>query len=91
MRQAGTWAPLPQCLHLDTPLPEPQNTKKLYGTKDNCVHVKLGQILDKRYQEARKTQLPLLTSQEQNQEVGRKSRVLCMPPAHHTILGGQTT
>ena len=46
--QTGTWDPLLQCLHLDTPLLEQQDTKKLYGTKNNCVHVQLGQILDKR-------------------------------------------
>ena len=55
MRQAGTWDPLLgpetfaavlQCLHLDTPLVKQQNTKKLYGTKNNYVHAQLGQILD---------------------------------------------
>ena len=35
MRQAGTWDPLLQCLHLDTPLLKQENTKKLYGTKNN--------------------------------------------------------
>ena len=29
LRQAGTWDPLLQCLHLDTPLLEPQDTKML--------------------------------------------------------------
>ena len=46
LTQAGTWDPLLQCLHLDTPLLEQQNTQKLYGTKNNCVHVQLGRILD---------------------------------------------
>ena len=47
LRQAGTWDPLLQCLHLDTRLLGQQNTKKLQGTKNNCVHAQLGQILDK--------------------------------------------
>ena len=34
----GPFAAMLQCLHLDTRLPEQQNTKKLYGTKNNCVH-----------------------------------------------------
>ena len=33
----GTWDPLLQCLHLDPPLLEQQNTKKLHGTKNNCA------------------------------------------------------
>ena len=73
-----------QCLHLNAPLHEPQNRKKLEGTKSNCVHVQLGQILNKRYKKNKKAQLPLLKSQEQKQGVGSKSRVLCMPPAHNT-------
>ena len=52
--QSGTWDPLLQCLHLDTPLLEQQDTKKLFGTKNNCVHVQLGQILDKRDQKKKK-------------------------------------
>ena len=51
-----------KCLHLDTPLLQEQNTKKLYGTKNNYGYAKLGQILDKRDQN---TQLPLLKSLEQ--------------------------
>ena len=53
------------CLHLDNRLLEQQDTKKLYGTKNNCVHVQLGQILDKRYKRPKKAQLPLLKSQQQ--------------------------
>ena len=29
------------------------NMKKLYGTKNNCIHMQLGQILDKRYKETK--------------------------------------
>ena len=35
--QTGTWDPLLQCLRLDTPLLGKQDTKKPYGTKNNCV------------------------------------------------------
>ena len=42
----GPFAAALQCLHLDTPLLEQQNTKKLPGTKNNCMHAQLGQILD---------------------------------------------
>ena len=42
----GLFAAMPQCLHVDTPLLQLQNTKKLYGTKNNCGHAQLGQILD---------------------------------------------
>ena len=30
------------------------NIKKLHGTKNNCMHGQLGQILDKRYKETKK-------------------------------------
>ena len=33
--------------------PLAQNRKKLYGTKNNCMHVQLDQILDKRYKETK--------------------------------------
>ena len=32
----GPTAAMLQCLHLDTPFLEQENTKKLYGTKNNC-------------------------------------------------------
>ena len=36
--------PLLYSLHLDIPLLEQQNTKKLYRTKNNCVHAQLGKF-----------------------------------------------
>lgn len=44
----GTWGPLLQCSNpcTWTPLLELQNTKKIYGAKNNCVDVQLEQILD---------------------------------------------
>ena len=44
----GPFAAVLQCLHLDKPLLKQQNTKKLYGAKNNYVPVQLGQILDKK-------------------------------------------
>ena len=41
----GPFAAMLQSLHLDTPLLEQQNTKKLYGTTNNCMHAQWGQIL----------------------------------------------
>ena len=58
LREAEDLGPLAavlRCLHLDTLLLEQQNTKKLYGTKSNCVHTQVGQILDKRYKETKKS------------------------------------
>ena len=58
VRQAwdlGPFAGELEYLHLDTSLLEQQNTKKLYGTKNNCMHVQLGQIMDKRYKKTQKS------------------------------------
>ena len=55
MRQAGTWDLLLQGLHLDTPLLQQWNTKKLQGTKTNYVHMQFGQIMDKRYKKTKKS------------------------------------
>ena len=40
----------------------------LYGTRNNRMHVPLGQILEKKIQKGQKTQLPLLKSREQKQD-----------------------
>ena len=39
-----TWDPLPESLHLDKPLLQQQNMKKLQGTENNCSHAQLGQL-----------------------------------------------
>ena len=74
-----------QCLPLDTSFLEQQNinTKKLYETKNNCVHVQLEQILDPKDTEIKKKkkQLLLLRNLEQKQGVRSKGRVLHVPPA----------
>ena len=49
MRQAwdlGPFAAALQCLHLDTAILQQQNTKKLYGNKNNQMHKQLGQNLN---------------------------------------------
>ena len=82
----GPFAAVLQCLHLDTPLLGQQNTKKLYGTKNNCMYAQLfvANSGPQRYKETKKPQLPLLKSLEKKQGVGSKSWVLRMPPAHNT-------
>ena len=60
-----------QCLHMDTPIREQQNTKKLYGTKNNCSWDKFW---------AKDTEI-----KKPNCQFWRawsKSRVLGMPPAY---------
>ena len=77
MRQAGTWDPLLQGLHRDTPLLQQWNTKKLQGTKTNYVHVQFGQTMDKRYKQTKKGQLPLLKSWEQKQYIVHAPCIQC--------------
>ena len=82
----GSFAAILQSLHLDTPLFQLQNTKKLYGTKNYCVHAQLGQIPD---QKIRKSQLPFLKRWKQKLGIGSKNRVLHMPSCtqHHKRVG----
>ena len=35
------------------PLPRQHNMKQLYGAENSCMHMQLGQILDKRYKETK--------------------------------------
>ena len=46
LRQAGTWDPLPEYLHLhlDKCFLELQNTKILQGTKNTCMRGQSGQL-----------------------------------------------
>lgn len=66
-----------QNLHLDTPLLKLQNTKKLYGTKNNSVHVQLGLIMDKIHKDQKS---PVATFEGPGAEAGHCTR-LCT--AHH--------
>ena len=86
MRQAGTWDPLLQGLHWDTPLLQQWNTKKLQGAKTNYVHVQFVQTMDKRYKQTKKGQLPLLKSWEQKQYIVRAPCIQCYlsPPSSPT-------
>ena len=67
MRQAGTWDPWLQSLHLNTRLLQQQNTKKLHGTKNNHMHAQLGQILDPKDTETNK---PTVTFEEPGAKTG---------------------
>ena len=69
-------------LHLDTPLLKQQNSKKLYGTKNNCMYVQLGQLTDKKIQKTKKKK----KSYCHFWRVWSKIWVLRMPPAHSTTL-----
>ena len=42
-----TWDPLPESLHLEKPLLQQQNTKKLQETENNCTRAQLGQLSSK--------------------------------------------
>ena len=72
MRQAWGWDPLLQCLYLDAPLLQQQNTKKLYGTKNNCACAlganSLEQILDAKGTKRPKTSAS--TSEEPRTKTG---------------------
>ena len=66
----------------ETPLLEQQNTKKLYGTKNVCVHSQ-GKFWPPKTEKDPKTQLLLLRSLEQKQ--GTKHT----PCTHQHLKGGQ--
>ena len=58
-----------QCVHLDTPLLEQQNTKKLYVTTNNCA-CPIGANSEQRIQKDQNTQLTPLKSLRQKQAPG---------------------
>ena len=97
VRQAGTWdlgpfaAVLPH-LHLDKRLLQQQNTKKLYGTKNNCVRAQLEQILDQKIQKDKKkkkttTNNPTATSEQPGAKTGcweqKQGTAHASCPQHH--------
>ena len=87
----GPFAAVLHNLHLDTLLLQQQNTKKLYGTKNNCMHAQLGQTLDKRYKE---TKNPATTFEEPGAKAGgweQKQGTAHAPCTQHHLRGGQTT
>ena len=54
VRQAWDLGLFAAVLALDTALLKLQNTKKLFGAKNNNIHGQLGQILNKRYKKTKK-------------------------------------
>ena len=72
MRQAGTWNPLLQCLHLDEPLLQQQNTRNYKRLKiTTCMPANSG----------RKIQKDQKNLKCHFRRAGSKRRGLCMPPA----------
>ena len=69
-----------RCLHPGTPLREQQNTRKWYGTENNCVHAQLGQSGQERRRD-QKTRLLLLKTGEQKQGAAHVPRT-----QHHLLL-----
>ena len=87
VRQAGTLGPLLQCWYLDKCLFEQQNTKILYGTKDNWVYVQLEQIMDKKIQRASKPNCHFWRAGRKKWVLGAKAGY-CVYPLHSTPSKG---
>ena len=77
LRQAGVQNTMLQCMVLEKALLEHQNTKKLYGTENNCMRVQLEQMLDEDTKKPKNLTATLESAAKPG--VGNKSRVLCMP------------
>ena len=73
LSQVGNWD---FCCNAAVPA---QNTKKLNRTKNNCVRVQLGQIMNKKIQQPNKQEAQLLLLESQEQKQGVRERVLHMP------------
>lgn len=71
MTQGGTRDPLLHCWHLNEQVCATEH--KLYGTKNDCMHMRLGQVMNNRYKEG---QNPIVTSEVTG------ARVLCVIPTH---------
>ena len=82
-RQAGTWDPLLQRLHLDK-VSSSNKIQREEGLKITAC-MQLGQIMDKIRKPSKKTQLLLLKSWEQ------KQGTVHAPCMQHQLRGGQTT
>ena len=87
LRQAGTWDPLLQSLHLDKHLHQQQNTKKLWVTENNCVHMQLGQIKDNKIQKDQKPSCHFWRAGSKNRVLGAKAGN-CACPLHTTLPNG---
>ena len=73
-------------LHLDTPLLELQNTKKVYGTTNNCLHTQAnsGPKDTKRKTNKQKQPTPQ-TPNAISEELEAKAGLLHMPPCTHHL------
>lgn len=93
LRQAGTWDPVPQSLHLDTTLLELEDTKKLCGTRNNCVYVQFWQIVDQKIQRKKNpSQLPFRRAWSKNTGCVTPKQGTAYAPLHSAPQrDGQTT
>ena len=77
LRQAGTWDPLPSSACTWTNVSFSNKVQRNYKGLKITAHMQLGQI---RVTGCKKTKNPAATSEE----LGAKSRLLCIPPALST-------
>ena len=84
----GPFAAVLQCLHLDTSLLQQPTTKKYYRTKNNCLNVQLGQILDpkdtKRLKKKKKK--PTFWKAWNKNSMSEQKQSTAHAPAHNTTL-----
>ena len=80
----GAFAIVLQSLHPDTPLLEQLNTKKLYRTKNKCMHAQLGQILDPKDTKRPKNSISTSEKPRVQKRYWERKQVLCMPPVLNT-------
>ena len=83
----GRFAAELQCLHLDTPLLQQQNTKKPYVTKNNYVLGQSQTNSGQKIQRDQENQLPGLRNLEQKQGSQEQKQFILhmrMPPAYDT-------
>ena len=88
----GIWDPLLQvlqCLLLNKPLLQQQNTKKPHGTKNNCMPVQLGQILDKRHKKTKTPYFHFWRTRSKTWVLEAKARY-CACPLHTASPKGCT-
>ena len=78
-QRSETFAAMLQWLHLDESLHHQQNTKKLYGTKNNWVYLQLVQFWTKDTKTPQKAQLPLERARRKRECARSKGRVPLMP------------
>ena len=79
LRQDWTWDPLLQCLYGGTPLLQRQTTKKSYGTKNDCMHAQLGQMLNERCKEVEKPNWYFYRAFNKNSGSGTKAEYCTCP------------